>query len=315
MTDVGTRIAGAEFDAVWAALGAEPRTISSRYFYDLRGSELFEEITRLDEYYPTRAERQLLEQWGPALVRRVAPQSLVELGAGSSEKTRILLRAMAATGGGTYVPLDVSHEFLEASAAELVLDFPALDVRPVVADFTRGVTLPRTLPRPALFAFLGSTLGNFEAAEAALLLRRVRRAMARGDRLLLGVDLRKDPAIIEAAYNDGRGVTEDFNRNALRVLNDRFGTDFEPAHFRHHAFYDRQRHRIEMHLVAERDMVVRAADAEPLRLARGDSIRTEVSCKYDRPAIEDLFRAAGLRLEAWETGSERLFALALGAPA
>ncbi|HEX2189061.1 MAG TPA: L-histidine N(alpha)-methyltransferase [Longimicrobiaceae bacterium] len=297
-------------------LSRTQRELPPKYFYDVRGSELFERITLLPEYYPTRTERALLERWMPAWAAELRPRALVELGAGSAAKTRVVLDAMAAAGTAeTYVPVDVSADFLEETAAALRAEYPALEVTPAVADISAELELPGGLPGPTLFAFLGSTIGNFAPAEAARLLRQVRRAMRPGDRFLMGVDLRKDPARIEAAYNDAEGVTAEFNRNMLRVLNREAGADFRPDAFEHRAFYDRERHRIEMHLVASAPQTVSVPGVGTVRLAAGESIRTEISCKHDRASVDALFAAAGLAVERWETDADRLYALVLGAPA
>lgn len=296
-------------------LGATQKELPPKYFYDHRGSELFEEITRLPEYYPTRTERSILEAWMPGLVAGLGTRTLIELGAGSAEKSRVILDAMRAAGTAElYVPIDVSATFLSHTAARLRREYPGLKVEPAVADIGEALNLPRRLPRPALLAFLGSTIGNFYPAEAIALLRRVRAAMEPGDRFLMGADLRKDVARIERAYNDSRGVTAEFNRNMLRVLNHELGADFDPESFEHRAFYQRQAHRIEMHLVSSRPQVVTIPGIGPVSFARGETLRTEISCKHDRDSVAQLFRAAGLRVESWRTDPEGLFALVVGAP-
>ena len=301
---------------VAAGLAAPQKELSPKYFYDQRGSELFEEITRLPEYYPTRTERALLEGWMPELMAQLGTRTLIELGAGSAEKSRIILNAMRATGlGELYVPIDVSATFLSQTAARLRREYPGLTVEPAIADIAEELNLPRRMPHPALFAFLGSTIGNFYPPAAIRLLRRVRAAMEPSDRFLMGVDLRKDIARIEAAYNDSRGVTAEFNRNMLLVLNHEIGADFDPSAFEHRAFYDRVAHRVEMHLVSSRDQQVNIPGLEPVTLARGESIRTEISSKYDRRSVEELFEAAGLRIEAWPTDPATPFGLVVGAPA
>jgi L-histidine N-alpha-methyltransferase len=301
---------------VAAGLVAPQKELSPKYFYDQRGSELFEEITRLPEYYQTRAERRILESWMPELIARLGTRTLIELGAGSAEKSRVILNAMRATGlGELYVPIDVSATFLSLTAARLRRDYPGLLVEPAVADISEELVLPRWLPRPALLAFLGGTIGNFYPPAAIRLLGRVRAVMQRGDRFLMGVDLRKDVARIEAAYNDRQGVTAEFNRNMLRVLNHELGADFDPLAFEHRAFYEPVAHRIEMHLVSRRAQTVHVPGLAPVALAEGESIRTEISTKYDRESVGELFAPAGLRIEAWRTDPEALFALVVGAPA
>jgi len=294
-------------------LSRPQKELSPKYFYDQRGSELFEEITRLEEYYPTRTERSLLEEWMPSLIRRLGSRALVELGAGSAEKSRIILDAMRdAKTGRLYVPIDVSATFLAQSAARLRREYPSLAVEPAIADIADELNLPRRLPRPALFAFLGSTIGNFYPPAAIRLLARVRAAMDSSDRFLMGVDLRKDVARIEAAYNDARGVTADFNRNMLLVLNHELGADFEPTAFDHRAFYETEAHRIEMHLVAREPQLVTIPGIGVVRFRAGESLRTEISCKHDRESVAQLFEAAGLELEEWRTDSDSLFGLVVG---
>ena len=295
-------------------LGRRQKELPPKYFYDERGSELFEKITRLPEYYLTRSERRLLESHAGALVETLRPRTLVELGAGSAVKTRILLDAMHAAGcGEQYVPVDVSEAFLADTARRLRAEYPTIRVTPAVADIATSLGVPDRLPGPVLFAFLGSTIGNFDAPSARALLGRVRQVMRPFDRFLLGFDLRKKRTTIEAAYNDTRGVTAAFNRNMLRVINRSLGADFDLPSFAHRAFYSPERHRIEMHLVSTRAQVVHIPDVGDVHLDRGESIRTEISCKYDRPSVRRLLRASRLRLEQWLTDEDR-FALAVALP-
>jgi L-histidine Nalpha-methyltransferase len=300
---------------VAAGLSAPQKELPPKYFYDHRGSELFEEITRLAEYYPTRTERGLLQSWMPDLIGELGTRSLVELGAGSAEKSRIILSAMrAARAEGLYVPIDVSVSFLNQTAERLRLEYPGLKVEPGVADISEDFELPRGLPHPVLYAFLGGTIGNFYPPQAIRLLCRIRMAMNRRDRFLMGVDLRKDVRRIEAAYNDAQGVTAEFNRNMLLVLNHELGADFDPQRFEHRAFYDEITHRIEMHLVSLLDQTVRIPGMGVVSFAKGESIRTEISCKHDRESVAELFAAAGLRVDAWRSDADSLFALVVGAP-
>jgi L-histidine Nalpha-methyltransferase len=290
------------------------KELSPKFFYDRRGSELFERITELPEYYLTRTERALLEEWMPRWMAELRPRALVELGAGSADKTRIVLDAMLPHHHTpVYVPVDVSEEFLHATARRLRGEYPALDVRPAVADISADFVLPDGLPRPVLYAFLGSTIGNFAPEPAVRLLRAVRDAMRAADCFLMGVDLRKDVAIIEAAYNDAAGVTAEFNLNMLHVLNRRTGTNFDPGAWEHRAFYNRELHCIEMHLVARTAQQVTVPGAGEWRIAAGESIRTEISCKHDRASIAGLFDAAGLAVERWEFDAEGRYAILLGA--
>jgi L-histidine N-alpha-methyltransferase len=291
-------------------LSRPQKELSPKYFYDRRGSELFDEITRLPEYYLTRTERALLDCWSGPLMAALRPAALVELGAGSADKTRLLLDAMGYAGRGeVYVPIDVSEEFLEDSAARLRDEYPTLGIEPVVGDITDPLELGPDLPAPAVVAFLGSTIGNFDPPGARRLLRNISRALRTGDRFLLGADLRKPPAIIERAYNDAQGVTAEFNRNVLRVLNRELGADFNLEAFEHRAFYDRTLHRIEMHLVATAGQVAHVPGVGDVAFAAGESIRTEISCKYDRASLTELLGAAGLDIDRWITDSASTYAL------
>ena len=301
---------------VAAGLSAPQKELSPKYFYDLRGSELFEEITRLPEYYPTRTERAILADWMPTLIPQLGTRALVELGAGSAEKSRIIISAMQAAGSGhRYVPIDVSASFLNQTAEQLRREYPGLAVEPVVADIAEEFERPRGLSHPALYAFLGGTIGNFYPPAAIRLLGRVRQAMEGTDRLLLGVDLRKEVSRIEAAYNDSQGVTAAFNRNMLLVLNHELGANFDAAAFEHRAFYEKANHRIEMHLVSSLEQEVRIPGIGLVPFARGESIRTEISCKHDQASVAELFLASGLRIETWRPDPEALFALVVGVSA
>jgi L-histidine Nalpha-methyltransferase len=298
-------------DVAWGLSRAQ-KELPPKYFYDRRGSELFDEITRLPEYYLTRTERALLDCWSTPLMVALRPRALVELGAGSADKTRLLLDPMVHAGSGeVYVPIDVSAEFLDDAAARLREEYPTLGIEPLVGDIADPLDLDPDLPRPALIGFLGSTIGNFDAAEARALLENVARAMRAGDRFLLGADLRKNPAIIEAAYNDAQGVTAEFNLNVLRVLNRDLGAGFDLSKFEHRAFYDRTLHRIEMHLVSTDDQRVSIPGVGEVTFAGGESIRTEISCKYDRASLDCMLGDAGLVIERWITDSAQTYALAV----
>jgi L-histidine Nalpha-methyltransferase len=306
-------------EAVLEGLRSTPRVVSSKYFYDSRGSALFEEITRLPEYYPTRTERELLARCGTAWIAELAPAALVELGAGSARKSRILLDAMEAEGSArVYVPIDVSGDFLGEVAGRLREEYPHLEILPEVADMNDPLELPDDLPEPAFVALLGGTIGNFDRAGAERLIRRIAGAMRPRDRFLLGVDLRpgviKSKGLLEAAYNDERGVTAAFNRNLLHVLNRRFGTRFDPSSFDHLARYDEEEARIEMHLVSRIPQEVSLPDGGTISFAAGETLRTEISRKFDRPAVEELLAAGGFTLERWCRDEGELFALALGRP-
>ena len=293
-------------------LAMPQKELDPKYFYDDRGSALFERITELPEYYLTRSERKLLESEIRGVVEHLRPRSLVELGAGSASKTRIILDAMMdVESDAQYVPVDVSRDFLEESARRLRDVYPSLEVTTAIGDFSRDITLP-PLEQPTLFAFLGSTIGNFEDDAAVAILSTIAAQMRPGDRFLLGADLRKDVSTIEAAYNDDAGVTAEFNLNVLRVLNRELGADFDLSSFRHRAIYDRELHRIEMHLDSTRGQTVNIPEIGEVSIAEGESIRTELSSKYDRRAISILFRRAGLCLDDWITDEDGIFALAIG---
>jgi len=287
------------------------KQLSPKYFYDERGSELFEEITQLPEYYLTRAERSLLEQRISEIVAVVRPCSLVELGAGSATKTRLILDEMRSSGcAECYVPIDVSREFLEATALQLQADYPDIRITPVVSDITEPFRLP-PLASPTLIAFLGSTIGNFPREPAIRLLSHVAGAMAPTDRFLLGADLIKDPEIINRAYNDSKGVTAAFNLNILERLNRELGADFPVGDYDHKAFYSSEHHRVEMHLIARNSHKVVIPEIGEIQFRKGESIRTELSYKYDRATLEDILGASGLLMEKWMPASDGSFALAL----
>jgi L-histidine Nalpha-methyltransferase len=294
---------------------AGQRTLPPKYFYDHHGSELFEEITRLPEYYLTRTERALLHARVPAWVEAIRPRALVELGAGSAEKTRTILDAMQrAAPAVTYMPVDVSVAFLDETAARLRLQYPRIEIEPVVADFVAGERLPLAAPHPILTAFLGSTIGNLEDAEAIRVLSSLRMDMEAGDQLLLGADLVKDRTIIEAAYNDRRGVTAAFNRNMLVVLNHELGANFGAQAFAHRAFFDETAGRIEMHLVAMSEQHVSIPGVGRIVIPAGESIRTEISNKYTRERLVHILDSAGLGLTSWETDDAGGYALLLASP-
>ena len=292
-------------------LAQNPKRLSPKYFYDERGSELFEQITDLPEYYLTRAERGLLGGTIPGIIEKIAPKSLVELGAGSASKTRIILDAMIARGSATaYVPIDVSRDFLETTAASLRKAYPKIEVTPVVSDITEPFVLPR-LAAPVLVAFLGSTIGNFSRDGAVTLLSHVAGLMGPDDAFLLGADLRKDAAILNAAYNDAQGITAAFNLNILARINRELGADFPLDQFRHHAYYSSEYHRIEMHLVALVPMTVMIPEIGEVRFQEGETIRTELSYKYDRDTLAGILSDAGMRLDSWMPDDGNVFALAL----
>jgi L-histidine Nalpha-methyltransferase len=299
-----------------AGLTATPKWLPPKWFYDDRGSELFEKITLLPEYYPTRAERSILAAAAPAIAAASRAATLVELGSGSSDKTRLLLDALRDTGTlRSYVPVDVSESALTGAAHRVLAGYPGLAVRAVVADFETDLGLAGT-HGPRLVAFLGSTIGNLLPAERAAFLARLRASLGPGDALLLGTDLVKDPEVLLAAYDDPAGVTAAFNKNVLAVLNTELGADFDPDAFEHVAVWDAGQEWIEMRL--------RSAAAQRVRLpgigltvgfAAGEEWRTEVSAKFRRPGVAAELAAAGFGLGAWWTDEQGRFALSLSRPA
>jgi L-histidine N-alpha-methyltransferase len=297
-------------------LGRVLKELPPKYFYDERGSRLFDTITTLPEYYPTRCEREILNRRAPEIVAETGAGELVELGSGAASKTRALLYAMA--GAGTlrrYVPFDVDPSVVEACAAELTELYPGLEVHGVVGDFARDLDrIPAGEGR--LFAFLGGTIGNLHPPERARFLERVAGLMTAGDRLLIGTDLVKDRAVLEAAYNDSAGVTAEFNRNVLRVLNESLGADFDPAAFEHVAFFDEANSWIEMRLRSNGAQTVRIEGAAlEVTFEDGEELRTEISAKFTREAVDRELLAAGMRLDAFHTDDGGLFGLAIASPA
>ncbi|MDI5965888.1 L-histidine N(alpha)-methyltransferase [Streptantibioticus silvisoli] len=293
-------------------LTAEPKWLPPKWFYDARGSELFEEITQLPEYYPTRAERAILAAEAGAIAAVTGARVLVELGSGSSEKTRLLIEALRAGGTLTgYVPVDVSESALEQAGRALIADYPGLAVHALIADFQAGLTLPPA-DGPRLVAFLGGTIGNLLPSERAEFLRRVHDALAPGDALLLGTDLVKDERTLVAAYDDAAGVTAAFNKNVLAVLDRELGADLDPDAFEHVARWDAKHEWIEMRLRATAAFTAKipALDLK-VEFARGEEIRTEISAKFRESGVRDELLAAGLEQRHWWTDAEHRFALSL----
>ncbi len=290
--------------------------LPARYFYDDEGARLFDLITQQPEYYPTRTEVGILRAHADDIVARVQPSELVELGSGAGIKIQLVLDAMQrADRPLRCVLLDINQGWLDNSAEELARRYPGIQVEGRIGDFTRDLRVLGHAPR-RLVLFLAGTFGNLNPQdEAPAMLRRVADAIQPDGALLLGVDLVKDPAVLEAAYNDAAGVTAAFNRNMLSVVNDRFGADFDLDAFRHRAFYDPDNAWIEMRLVATRQTqaFVPGADVQ-LTFAPGDELRTELSCKYTRPRVQALADTAGLKLDAWHTDADQRFALALLRP-
>ncbi|WP_409180565.1 L-histidine N(alpha)-methyltransferase [Amycolatopsis sp. VS8301801F10] len=293
-------------------LTADQKWLPPKWFYDAEGSKLFEKITALPEYYPTRSEREVLADRAGEIAERTGAHTLVELGSGSSEKTRLLLDALTAHGTlEAFVPMDVSETALAEAAAAITADYPKLEVRGVVGDFTQHLQLlPGTAPR--VVAFLGGTIGNFLPGERAEFLHSVRDVLGEGEWLLLGTDLVKDRETLERAYADAAGVTAAFNRNVLRVINAELGADFDPDEFDHVAYWDAEHEWIEMRLRARHRTEVRIPGADLIvPFAEGEHIRTEVSAKFRPDGVEAELNAAGFALERWWTDSQQRFGVSL----
>ncbi|GIE89258.1 L-histidine N(alpha)-methyltransferase [Actinoplanes regularis] len=299
-------------DDVRVGLTATPKSLPPKWFYDARGSELFEEITRLPEYYPTRTERSILREHAGAIARITEAKTLVELGSGSSEKTRLLLDAMLSRGTlGSFVPLDVSESALSSAVDALGLAYPGLSVTGVVGDFIRHL---RRLPDGdgRVVAFLGGTIGNLVPAERSAFLGDLRSVLHQGEWLLLGADLVKDPGTLIPAYDDAAGVTAEFNRNVLRVINRELRADFDPLAFEHVALWDAEREWIEMRLRSLRDQRVHVAELDlDVAFAEGEELRTETSAKFHRVGLAEELAASGFALRHWWSDPQDWFGVAL----
>ena len=295
-------------DHVISGLGDSPKWLSAKYFYDAAGSDLFEEIARLPEYYPTRTELKILAENARAMSACIPlAAALVEFGTGSTKKARILLNA--APQIAAYVPVDISTEFLAQEAAAVRRDLPNIAVLPVAADFTRDFDLPAQIRnRPRVGFFPGSTIGNFEPQDAAEFLRQAARILGAGATMIVGVDRIKDEAVLNAAYDDAAGVTARFNLNILRRMNRELGGDFDLAAFRHRAFYNVADHRIEMHLESLKPQTVTVA-GRSFTFAKGETIHTENSYKYTVESFRELAQEAGWRPVATWTDANDYFAV------
>jgi L-histidine N-alpha-methyltransferase len=289
------------------------KELPPKHLYDTRGAELFEQICELPEYYPTRTERAILERYADAIIEQTGAGELVELGSGSATKTRLLLDAMARAGTlERYVGVDVTESAIRVSAGQLIEEYPGLLVHGLIGDFERHLDrLPRPLAR-RLFVFLGGTIGNFHPGSRRRFLRTIAGLLEGDDRLLLGTDLVKDRATLEAAYDDSSGVTAMFNRNMLHVLNRELDGDFSPEEFEHVAFFDTRNEWIEMRLRARTPQSAELS-AIGLRVdfAAGEELRTEISAKFTRERLERDLAAAGLTLAGWFTDERGWFALSL----
>lgn len=299
----------AEIEEIVDGLSGEQKQISPKYFYDERGSKLFDDITELPEYYLTNTELGIMRDNIDEIVELVGKQaSLIEFGSGSSLKTRVLLEHLSELAA--YVPVDISDEHLRASAEKIQNRFPHVDVLPVVADFTKEFDLPTPMVMPLrnVVYFPGSTIGNFEYDMAMELLRVMHHEAGKNGALLIGVDLQKDPAIIENAYNDSAGVTAEFNLNVLQHLNRDYGANFDVDGFSHSANYDAEKGRVVIELVSQADQKVELGDAE-FDIADGEAILTEYSHKYTLDGFAKMARAAGFSVEKVWTDANRLFSV------
>jgi L-histidine Nalpha-methyltransferase len=311
--------------------GAEQRTLAEdvldgltrpfkelppKHFYDARGAELFDRICELPEYYPTRAERSILEERAEELAEMTGACELVELGSGTAAKTRVLLDALQAAGTlERYVPVDVTEDMVRSCAESLVDEYPGLRVHGVIGDFERHLRHVPAASRPRIVAFLGGTIGNFPPGSRRRILREIARLLGPRDHLLLGTDLVKDPRTLQAAYDDSQGVTAEFNRNVLHVLNRELQAEFDPEDFEHVALFDREQEWIEMRLRARRELTseVRALNMT-VHFDAGEELRTEISAKFTPERVAGDLSAAGLEIVRWLTDSEERFALTLSRP-
>ncbi len=289
------------------------KELPPKHFYDARGAQLFDQICELPEYYPTRAERAILKETATELATLTRAAELVELGSGTASKTRVLLDAL--TDAGTlvrYVPVDVTESMVRDCAEELTDEYPGLRVHGVIGDFERHLDRVPEAVGPRIVAFLGGTIGNFPPGSRRRVLREIAGLLGPRDHLLMGTDLVKDPEVLEAAYDDAQGVTAEFNRNVLRVLNRELGADFEPENFDHIALFDPEHEWIEMRLRARSEHTTLVRDLDlPVHFAAGEEMRTEISAKFTVERLESDLSAAELELVRWFTDPEELFALTL----
>ncbi len=296
-------------------LSRPQKSLPPKWLYDERGSELFDQITRLAEYYPTEAEREILLRHAPAIIERARPHTIVELGAGTSDKTRALLDAgRAASTLQRFIPFDVSEEFLRTTAATLTDAYPGLLVHGVVGDFDRHIErIPRGTER-RMVVLLGGTIGNYPTAARRTLLREIVAGLSPGDRFLLGTDLVKDPARMVLAYDDPQGVTEAFNKNVLAVVNRELGAEFDPDRFDHEATWDPHEEWMDLGLRSRADQTVRIGDLGlEVDFAAGEYLRTEVSAKFRLASLAAELASVGLEVEYWFTDTAGDFAVSLSA--
>ena len=299
-------------DDVRRGLSAPQKFLLPKFFYDNAGSLLFEQITELPEYYPTRTELSILSDIAVDLMKRVAPYDVVELGSGSSTNTRGLLDIGYSMGLARYIPFDVSQTIVESACEDLQRRYPKLALHGVIGDFERHLGLIPPSEGRRLVLFIGSTIGNLERLERLELLTGIRKLLSPGDFLLLGMDMVKDSAVLEAAYNDAAGVTAAFNLNMLNVINNALQADFDVEQFRHQAHYNHDLDRIEMHLYARSDQSVHVTDLDmTVKLDKDESIWTESSHKFTRETAMNMIQEAGMSLDTWYTDPLGYYGLAL----
>jgi L-histidine N-alpha-methyltransferase len=293
------------------------KELPPKHFYDARGAALFDRICELPEYYPTRAERAILQLRAGEIAAVTEAVELVELGSGTAAKTRVLLDALQAAGTlRRYVPFDVTEAMVRECARELTAEYPGLRVHGVIGDFERHLDRVPPADGPRIVAFLGGTIGNFPPGSRRRFLRQIARLLGPEDHLLMGTDLVKDPNVLEAAYDDAEGVTAEFNRNVLLVLNRELDADFDTGDFDHVALFDREHEWIEMRLRARRELTVRIRELGlQVHFDEGEELRTEISAKFTPERLAGDLAAAGMELSSWMTDPDGLFALTLSRPA
>lgn len=298
-------------EEIFNGLRAFPKYISPKFFYDERGSELFEAITKLDEYYPTRTEKKILSTIGKEVNLDFSELSIIELGSGDSSKIRLLLRQIPENKLSTikYYPVDISQSAIERASEKLADEFPMISINGIVADFIHQLNMiPKTGKR--LFCFFGSTIGNLNTTEIKEFMKLLGTEMQARDSLLLGIDMVKDSAVLEKAYNDDQQITADFNKNILNVINNLAETNFEPGDFEHLAFYNEENKRIEMHLKARKDIVITFnSGADKIHIKKGETIHTENSHKFNKDIIKTMGFWAGLDTEKIFTDNNQWFSL------
>ena len=294
-------------------LTSKPKMLNPKYFYDETGSRLFDEITRLPEYYPTRTETKILAKESERLIAEYRPEAIFELGSGSATKTNMILEPMKKMGLLKGIGLlDFNAEFLNESSLNFKMSYPNAKITSVVGDFSKELLFDSMEHSPTLYLILGSTIGNMNFKESIKFLNRVAEKMHTSDYFLLGTDLIKDENVLYDAYNDSQGVTAKFNKNMLKVINDKLGADFDPKHFVHEAIYNQSKDRIEMYLISNsyQKVFVKDLDLE-IEIERGEKICTEISRKYDRQKVTAMLESAGLEIIEWMTDEDSLYALSL----